>query len=54
MTPLLYAIQFKNKELIELLLRYKADKTQKDKQGKAPFEYAVDTRNQEIINLFKN
>lgn len=54
MTPLLYAIQFKNKEFVELLLHFKADKTLADKSGKSPFEYAVFTKNQEIINLFKN
>lgn len=54
MTPLLYAIQFKNKEMVELLIHFKANKKLADNSGKSPFEYAVFTKDQEIINLFKN
>jgi len=54
LTPLIYAIQFKNIEIIKLLLNHKANKTLADSSGKMPFEYAIFTQNQEIINLFKN
>lgn len=53
-TPLMYAIQLKNKAMVELLLNHGADKTQKDKAGKSPFEYAIFSKEQEIINLLKN
>jgi ankyrin repeat protein len=53
-TPLIYAIQFKNKELIQLLLQFKADTLLADATGKKPFEYAVFTKDQDIINLLKN
>ena len=53
-TPLIYAVQFENKELVELLLKYKASKTVKDKEGKTPQDYAKFTNNTDIINLLKN
>jgi len=52
-TPLVYAVQFQNKELIALLLKHKADKNQKDKDGKSAYDHALFSNNQEIINLFK-
>ncbi|MEF9477195.1 ankyrin repeat domain-containing protein [Chryseobacterium sp. 1B4] len=53
-TPLFWAVKSGNKELIEQLLKYKADKTKKDSMGMTPFEYALQTNNKEIINLLKN
>ncbi|WP_316931362.1 ankyrin repeat domain-containing protein [Chryseobacterium sp. P1-3] len=53
-TPLFWAVKFGNKELVELLLSYKADKSKKDSMGMTPFEYALQTNNKEIINLLKN
>jgi ankyrin repeat protein len=53
-TPLIYAVQSQNKEMVELLLKNKANKTLSDKQGKTVFEYALFTKNQDIINLLKN
>ena len=53
-TPLIYAIQFKNKPMIVLLLKYNADKNLGDNTGKKPFEYAVLTEDNAIINLLKN
>jgi hypothetical protein len=53
MTPLLYAVQFENKELVQLLLKHKADIKQADKEGRTPLDHAVFTNNQDIINLLK-
>ncbi|WP_428224049.1 ankyrin repeat domain-containing protein [Flavobacterium sp.] len=53
-TPLHYAIQFKNVAMVKLLLSFKADKYKPDGSGKKPFEYAVFSKNEEIINLLKN
>ncbi|WBZ97350.1 ankyrin repeat domain-containing protein [Chryseobacterium wangxinyae] len=53
-TPLFWAVKSGNKELVELLLKYKADKKHKDSMGLSPFEYALKTDNKEIINLLKN
>ncbi|KAF2515825.1 ankyrin repeat domain-containing protein [Flavobacterium salilacus subsp. salilacus] len=53
-TPLVYAVQFENTELIKLLLEYKASKTYKDKEGRTPLDHADFTKNQEVINLLKN
>ena len=53
LTPLVYAVQFENKALIQLLLSYKADTALADKQGKTPYDYAAETNNPEIINLLK-
>lgn len=52
-TPIVYAIQFQNQELVKLLLAYGANKTIKDHTGKTPFEYAVETGNPTIIHLLK-
>ena len=45
--------QFQNEQMIKLLLEYKANKSIKDKRGKTAFEYAVISKNELIINLFK-
>ena len=52
-TPLVYAVQFENKELTALLIKHKADKNYRDNEGKTPYDHAVFTNNQEIINLLK-
>lgn len=51
--PLMYAVQFKNIKLVQLLLEHKGDKSVRDKSGKTLFEYAFFTEDQEIINLLK-
>jgi ankyrin repeat protein len=48
------ALQFKNIEIIKLLLKNNANKTAIDKEGKTTFEYAVATKEDNIIQLFKN
>jgi ankyrin repeat protein len=53
MTALMYAVQFKNVEIVKKLLNAKANKEQKCKQNKTAFEYAVFSNNEEIINLLK-
>jgi uncharacterized protein len=52
-TPLIYAVQFKNKEVIKLLLNHKPDTSHTDKNGKTAFEYAVFSGDEEIIQLLK-
>jgi ankyrin repeat protein len=52
-TALIYAVQFKNAELISLLLKYNASKSQLDTDGKTAFEYAVFSGDETIINLLK-
>jgi len=52
-TALMYAVQFRNVAFVQLLLKHKADKTLKDKNGKTAFEFAVFSGNEEIINLLK-
>ncbi|WP_404987246.1 hypothetical protein ACI513_03390 [Chryseobacterium sp. M5] len=42
-----------NKELVELLLQYKADKTMKDSTGITPIEYALKTENKRNSQHFK-
>lgn len=53
-TPLMYAIMFKNEPVIKLLIQHGANLTLKDNTGKSTFEYALATENQNIINLTKN
>lgn len=53
-SPLMLAIQFQKKEFIDLLLKYGASKTVTDKSGKSVFEYAVFSKNEQIINQFKH
>jgi ankyrin repeat protein len=53
-TPLMLALQFKYIEIIKLLLKNNANKTAIDKEGKTTFEYAVATKEDTIIQLFKN
>lgn len=53
MTPIVYAIQFENKDLVALLLQHKAKTDIKDNDGHTPYDHAVFSKNQEIINLFK-
>ena len=45
--------QFKNKELVILLIQKNADRSLIDNKGKSAFEYAAFTGNEEIINLLK-
>jgi ankyrin repeat protein len=52
-TPLIFAVQFKNPEIIKLLLNYKPDFTHIDKAGKTAFEYAVFSGDEVIIQLLK-
>jgi ankyrin repeat protein len=52
-TPLMYAIQFKNKDLIKLLLKYNSDKKLLDSTGKTAFEYAINSKDEEIIDILK-
>jgi ankyrin repeat protein len=49
----LYSSQFENKEIIQLLLKYKANKTLANGEGKTAMDYAVFNKNQEIIDLLK-
>lgn len=53
-SPLMLAIQFQKMEFIELLIKHGASKTITDKSGKSVFEYAVFSKNEQIINLFKH
>ena len=53
-TPLIFATKLGNVEMIKLLLKYKANKALKDNEGKTAFEYAVFSKNQELINQLKN
>lgn len=52
-TPLMYAAQFKNKDIIKLLLQFNADRSLKDISGKTAFEYAINSKDEEVINLLK-
>lgn len=52
-TPLMYATQFKNKDLIKLLLKYNSDKKLVDSTGKTAFEYAINSKDEEIIDILK-
>lgn len=52
-TPLIYAVQFKNHEILKLLLNHKPDTTHTDKNGKTAFEYAVFSGDEVIIQLLK-
>ena len=52
-TALMYAVQFKNIELVKLLLDYNADKKQRDGLGKTAFEYAAFLNNSALVNLLK-
>lgn len=54
LSPLMLAIQFQKIDFIELFLKYGASKTILDKSGKSVFEYAVFSKNEQIINLLKN
>jgi hypothetical protein len=48
------AIQFQKIEFVELFIKYGASKTTLDKSGKSVFEYAVFSKNEQIVNLLKN
>lgn len=52
-TALIYAVEFQNIETVQLLLKYNADKTHKNNEGKTAFEFAVFSGNEAIINLLK-
>lgn len=47
------AIQLKKIEIIKLLIGNKANISQVDNLGKSVFEYAINTNDNEIINLIK-
>jgi len=53
-SPLMLAIQFQKTEFVELLIKYGASKTEIDKSGKSVFEYAIFSKNEQIINQFKH
>ena len=53
-SPLMLAIQFQKTAFIELLIKYGASKTVIDKSGKSVFEYAIFSKNEQIINQFKH
>ncbi|QBN18324.1 ankyrin repeat domain-containing protein [Flavobacterium nackdongense] len=52
-TALMLAVQFKNVEMVKILVAAGANKALKCKQNKTAFEYAVFSNNEEIINLLK-
>jgi ankyrin repeat protein len=52
-TALMYAVQFRNVEMVKKLVNAGADKMLKCKQNKTAFEYAVFSNNEEIIGLLK-
>ena len=52
-TALMYAVQFRNVELVQMLLKARASKTITDAKGRTAFEHAVFGGNEEIINLLK-
>lgn len=53
-SPLMLAIQFQKTEFIERLIKYGASKTETDKSGKSVFEYAIFSKNEQIINQLKH
>lgn len=53
LTALMLAVQIKNVEMVERLIKAKASKEIKCKQNKTAFEYAVFSGNEDIINLLK-
>lgn len=53
-SPLMLAIQFQKTDFIELLIKYGASKTMTDKSGKSVFEYAIFSKNEQIINQLKH
>ncbi|MDF2552815.1 MAG: ankyrin repeat protein [Chryseobacterium sp.] len=52
-TPLIFATKLGNVDMVKLLIKYKAEKNIIDKEGKTAFEYAVFSKNQELINQLK-
>ncbi|MCY0978867.1 ankyrin repeat domain-containing protein [Chryseobacterium wangxinyae] len=52
-TPLIFAAKLGNIDMVKLLQKYKAEKQTKDNEGKTAFEYAVFSKNQELINELK-
>jgi len=52
-TPLILAANFNNKDIIQYLLKKKADKSLKDKNNKTAFDYAHQKKNKEIIELLQ-
>lgn len=54
LTPLMLAIQFQEIKFIELFLKNGAKKEIIDKSGKSAFEYAIFSKNEQIIKLLKN
>jgi uncharacterized protein len=52
-TCLIMAVQNKNKTIAGLLLKHKADKNIKDKQGKTALDYAIFANNIDLITILK-
>ncbi|MDF2931398.1 MAG: ankyrin repeat protein [Chryseobacterium sp.] len=52
-TPLIFATKLGNVDMVKLLIKYKAEKNIIDNEGKTAFEYAVFSKNQELINQLK-
>lgn len=53
-TALHYATQFKRVEIIALLIQAGADYKLKDGKNKSSYDYALESKNKEIIKLFNN
>lgn len=53
-SPLMLAIQFQKTDFVELLIKCGASKTITDKSGKSVFEYAIFSKNEQIINQLKH
>ena len=53
-TPLIFASKLGNVDMVKLLLKNDANKNIIDKEGKTAFEYAVFSKNQQLINQLKN
>ncbi|WP_447951909.1 ankyrin repeat domain-containing protein [Chryseobacterium koreense] len=52
-TPLIWAVKRGNEALTKTLLQAKADKNHQDQLGMTAFEYAIQSKKENIINLFK-
>lgn len=53
-SPLIFAVQSKNKKLVELLLKNGADKTIIDSAGRTAYDYVVLMKIDELIDLFES
>jgi len=52
-TPLHNAVGWESLQVVKLLLKYGADKTKKDCDGKTPLDYARVVDNQELVEMLK-